>query len=59
MREGNAPNALVLREEPVTVLGEAPVLVTAPDRPAVRLARAVCHIDGDDGGTGWAEWFPA
>jgi hypothetical protein len=55
----NAPNALVLREEPVTVLGEAPVLVTAPGRPSVRLARAVCQIGGDDGGTGWAEWFPA
>jgi hypothetical protein len=58
-QDENAPNALVLREEPVTVLGEAPVLVTAPGRPAVRLARAVCQIDGEDGGTGWAEWFPA
>jgi hypothetical protein len=58
-QDGNAPDALVLRPEPVTVLGEAPVLVTAPGRPAVRLARAVCQIGGPEGGTGWAEWFPA
>jgi hypothetical protein len=58
-QDEKAPNALVLWEKPVTVLGEAPVLVTAPGRPAVRLARSVCQIDGEDGGTGWAEWFPA
>jgi hypothetical protein len=57
-QDPNAPNALVLREE-LTVLGEAPVLVSAPGRPPVRLARAVCQIGGDEGGTGWAEWFPA
>jgi hypothetical protein len=41
------------------VLGEAPLLVTAPGRPPVRLARALCRVDGADGGTGWAEQFPA
>jgi len=44
------------------VLGEVPVLVTAPDQPTVQLARALCRVDGDSpaaGGLGWAEWFPA
>ena len=44
------------------VLGEVPVLVTAPDRPPVQLARALCRADGPEpgsGGPGWAEWFPA
>jgi hypothetical protein len=44
---------------PETVLGRAPWLVTAPGRTPVRLARSLCRIDGADGGTGWAEWFPA
>jgi hypothetical protein len=46
-------------DERTTVLGEAPLLVTAPGRPAVRLARALCRVDGPDGGIGWAECFPA
>ena len=47
------------REDRATaVLGEAPLLVTAPGRPAVRLARALCRVDGSAGGTGWAERFP-
>jgi hypothetical protein len=46
-------------DRPTAVLGEAPVLVTAPGRPTVRLARALCRVDGPDGGTGWAERFPA
>jgi hypothetical protein len=25
----------------------------------VRLARALCRVDGPDGGIGWAECFPA
>jgi len=44
------------------VLGQVPVLVTAADRPAVRLARALCRVDGPGSGAsglGWAEWFPA
>ena len=44
-----------------TALGEAPVLVTAPGRPPVRLARTLCLVDGagsGDGGVGWAESFP-
>ena len=41
------------------VLGEAPLLVSAPGRPTVRLARALCRIDGTGGGIGWAERFPA
>jgi hypothetical protein len=44
------------------VLGQVPVLVTAPGRPAVQLARALCRVDGPApgaGGLGWAEWFPA
>lgn len=44
------------------VLGQVPVLVTAPGRPPVRLARALCRMDGPGpgtGGLGWAEWFPA
>ena len=44
------------------VLGQAPVLVTGPGRPSVRLARALCKVDGQapgSGGLGWAEWFPA
>jgi hypothetical protein len=40
-------------------LGEAPLLVTAAGRPPVRLARALCRVDGPDGGLGWAEEFPA
>jgi hypothetical protein len=46
-------------DDRTTVLGEAPLLVTAPGRPAVRLARALCRVDGPDGGIGWAECFPA
>ena len=38
-----------------TVLGRAPVLVTAPDRASVRLSRTLCRIDGEGGGLGWAE----
>ena len=45
-------------DRPTAVLGEAPLLVTAPGRPAVRLARALCRVDGPEGGTGWAEQFP-
>jgi hypothetical protein len=44
------------------VLGEVPVLITAEQQPTVQLARALCRVDGrspDDGGLGWAEWFPA
>jgi hypothetical protein len=44
------------------VLGQVPVLVTTPGRPTVRLARALCRVDGSApgaGGIGWAEWFPA
>jgi hypothetical protein len=44
------------------VLGQVPVLVTAEGRPPVRLARALCRVDGPSagsGGLGWAEWFPA
>jgi hypothetical protein len=43
----------------ITDLGRAPVLVTAPGRPPVRLARSLGEIGGDGGGLGWAEWFPA
>ncbi|HEV7534513.1 MAG TPA: hypothetical protein VGP90_02695 [Acidimicrobiia bacterium] len=46
-------------DRPTAVLGEAPLLVTAPGRTTVRLARALCRIGGADGGTGWAERFPA
>ena len=45
-----------------TVLGVAPLLVTAPGRPSVRLARALCRVEGGgpgQGGAGWAESFPA
>jgi hypothetical protein len=42
-----------------TELGKAPLLVTAPGRPPVRLARSLHRVDGADGGTGWAESFPA
>jgi hypothetical protein len=38
-----------------TVLGLAPVLVTAPSRKAVRLSRALCRVDRPGGGLGWAE----
>lgn len=41
------------------VVGEAPVLVTAPGRPSVRLARTLCRLDSPDGPVGWAERFPA
>ena len=44
------------------VLGQVPVLVTAQGRPTIRLARALCRVDGPErgtGGLGWAEWFPA
>ena len=44
------------------VLGQAPVLVTAPGYPPVRLARALCRVDGPApaaGGLGWAEGVPA
>ena len=44
---------------PTGVLGEAPLLVTAVGRPTVPLARSLCRIDGADGGTGWAESYPA
>ena len=42
-----------------TVLGLAPVLVTAPAKRAVRLARALCRVEGRDGGLGWAEGLDA
>ncbi|MEW6474476.1 MAG: hypothetical protein AB1679_19655 [Actinomycetota bacterium] len=38
-----------------TVLGEAPVLVTAPSMKPARLARALCRVEGKGGGLGWAE----
>ena len=38
-----------------TVLASAPVLVTAPPQPPVRLARTLCRVAGPDGGLGWAE----
>lgn len=38
-----------------TVLGTAPVLVTAPTREPARLARALCRVAGEGGGLGWAE----
>jgi hypothetical protein len=44
-----------------TPLGAAPMLVTAPGRPPVRLARALCRVERPGvsaGGAGWAEWFP-
>lgn len=44
---------------PAITLGRAPLLVTAAGRPPVRLARALCRVDGPDGGPGWAEEFPA
>jgi hypothetical protein len=44
---------------PAATVGRVPLLVTAPGRPAVKLDRALCRIDGDDGGVGWAESFPA
>ena len=47
------------RGRAATVLGEAPLLVTAPGRPAARLARALCRVEGPGGGTGWEERFPA
>jgi hypothetical protein len=47
------------RGRATTVLGEAPLLVTAPGRPTVRLARALCRVEGAGGGNGWAERFPA
>jgi hypothetical protein len=47
------------RSQPETVLGRVPLLVTAPGRPPVKLARSLCRVGGADGGTGWAEWFPA
>jgi hypothetical protein len=60
---GGAGNAADPDERHPAVLGTAPVLVTAPGRPPVRLARALCRVDGaagqDDGGVGWAEWLPA
>jgi hypothetical protein len=43
-----------------TVLGTAPLLVTSPGRPPVRLARTLCRVHGAaEGGVGWGEWFPA
>ena len=48
-----------LSNERTTVLGEAPMLVSAPGRPTVRLARALCRVGGAGGGIGWAERFPA
>jgi len=38
------------------VVGVAPLLVTAPGRPPVRLARRLCRVDGV---RGWEERFPA
>jgi hypothetical protein len=40
---------------PHRVLGAAPLLVTAPSRPPVRLSRTLCRVEGEDGGLGWAE----
>jgi hypothetical protein len=40
-----------------TVLGAAPVLLTAPERTPARLARGLCRFAGPDReGAGWAEW---
>ena len=48
-------------DERLAIVGLAPLLVTTPGRPPVRLARALCSVvlpeAGD--GVGWAEWFPA
>jgi hypothetical protein len=41
------------------VLGVAPLLVTTPGRPSVRLARSLGRVQGADGGIGWSEQFPA
>jgi hypothetical protein len=38
-----------------TVLGSAPLLVTAPSVKPARLARELCWVEGDGGGLGWAE----
>ena len=38
-----------------TVLGQAPVLVTARGVEPARLARALCRVEGKGGGVGWAE----
>ncbi len=38
-----------------TVLGVAPVLVTAPSVQPARLARTLCRVEGKGGGLGWAE----
>ena len=39
-----------------TVLAVAPVLVTAPSKKAVRLARELSRVEGEGGGLGWAEF---
>lgn len=38
-----------------TVLGQAPVLVTAPSLKPARLSRSLCRVEGKGGGLGWAE----
>jgi len=42
-----------------TAVGVAPVLLTGPGGRKVRLARALCRLEGGEGssGVGWAEWL--
>jgi hypothetical protein len=44
---------------PAAVLGDAPLQITAPARPPVRLARHLCRVEGPGGGLGWGEEWPA
>jgi hypothetical protein len=53
---GGRAQGLVSTEVHPTVLGTAPLLVTAPGRPAVRLERTLCRFG--ELGVGWAERFP-
>jgi hypothetical protein len=49
-------------EDRASLVGAAPLLVTAPGRPPVRLARTLCrviHSDIGGAGAGWAESFPS
>jgi len=55
---GPGETARVGDPDRASVLGRAPVIVTAPARPPVRLDRAICRVDGPDGGAGWAERLP-